>query len=128
VQYSTGFCDWADTHIRPIIDRAAIDDPRTFGSVISDMTGYLPTHCSERSQPQSADPAWNNQYCRNRRSFLDDATRKAIASDNDAMLVTYRVNLSEGKYVPVKNVFVPLRINGRRWGNFELAYRDDPQR
>jgi methyl-accepting chemotaxis protein len=25
----------------------------------------------------------------------------------------------------VKNVFVPLWIKGRRWGNFELAYRDD---
>ena len=25
----------------------------------------------------------------------------------------------------VKNVFVPLFVNGRRWGNFELAYRDD---
>jgi hypothetical protein len=22
-------------------------------------------------------------------------------------------------------VFVPLYIGGRRWGNFELAYRDD---
>jgi methyl-accepting chemotaxis protein len=25
----------------------------------------------------------------------------------------------------VKNVFVPIWIRGRRWGNFELAYRDD---
>jgi len=25
----------------------------------------------------------------------------------------------------VKNVFVPLFVNGRRWGNFELAYRDE---
>jgi len=25
----------------------------------------------------------------------------------------------------VKNVFVPLYVNGRRWGNFELAYRDE---
>jgi methyl-accepting chemotaxis protein len=41
------------------------------------------------------------------------------------MLVTYRMNLGEGRYLPVKNVFVPLRINGRRWGNFEIAYRDE---
>jgi hypothetical protein len=25
----------------------------------------------------------------------------------------------------VKNVFVPLSFKGRRWGNFELAYRDE---
>jgi methyl-accepting chemotaxis protein len=29
------------------------------------------------------------------------------------------------KFSPVKNVFVPLWIKGRRWGNFELAYRDE---
>jgi methyl-accepting chemotaxis protein len=25
-------------------------------------------------------------------------------------------------------VFVPLYVNGRRWGNFELAYRDEAMR
>ncbi len=25
----------------------------------------------------------------------------------------------------VKNVFVPIYFKGRRWGNFELAYRDE---
>jgi methyl-accepting chemotaxis protein len=25
----------------------------------------------------------------------------------------------------VKNVFVPMFVAGRRWGNFELAYRDE---
>ena len=59
---------------------------------------------------------------------LDDATQRAIDSDKDAMLVTYRMDLGEGRYLPVKNVFVPLTINGRRWGNFELAYRDDEAR
>jgi methyl-accepting chemotaxis protein len=39
------------------------------------------------------------------------------------MLATYRMELGD-KYIPVKNVFVPLWFNGRRWGNFELAYRD----
>ena len=40
------------------------------------------------------------------------------------MLATYRMELGD-EYIPVKNVFVPLCIKGRRWGNFELAYRDD---
>lgn len=71
---------------------------------------------------------WNQEHCRNRRNFLDEATQRAIDSDKEAMLFTYRVDLGEGKYLPVKNVFVPMRINGRRWGNFELAYRDEAQR
>lgn len=127
-QYLTGFCEYADANIRPILDQSMLDDPRTFGCVITDNTGYLPTHLSERSQPQGSDPEWNNTHCRNRRSFIDDATRRAIASEKEAMLVTYRVNLGEGRYLPVKNVFVPLYINGRRWGNFELAYRDEALR
>jgi methyl-accepting chemotaxis protein len=35
------------------------------------------------------------------------------------------MDFGEGNYLPVKNVFVPLHMNGRRWGNFEVAYRDD---
>jgi methyl-accepting chemotaxis protein len=127
-QYSTRFCDFADLHVRPVLDRIMAEDPRHIGCVMSDINGYLPTHISERSHPQSDDPSWNAQHCRNRRNFIDAATRRAIESEKEAMLVTYRMNLGEGRYLPVKNVFVPLFINGRRWGNFELAYRDEAAR
>ncbi len=127
-QFETRFCAFADAHVRPLLDRLVAQDPRHVGAVISDNEGYLPTHVSARSQPQSADPSWNAVHCRNRRNFLDDATRRAIASDAEAMLVTYRMNLGEGRYLPVKNVFVPLYVNGRRWGNFEIAYRNEPLR
>jgi methyl-accepting chemotaxis protein len=128
IQHTTRFCTWADTHIRPILDRVSGEDPRYIGCVMSDMNGYLPTHVTERSQPQGPDPAWNTKNCRNRRIMLDDATSRAIASDKEAMLVTYRINLGENRYLPVKNVFVPLYLDGRRWGNFELAYRDEAMR
>ncbi len=124
-QYETRFCSFADAHVRPVLDRVVAMDSRHILCVMSDINGYLPTHISARSQPQSSDPSWNAQHCRNRRNFLDDPTRRAIESENEAMLVTYRMNLGEGRYLPVKNVFVPMFIRGRRWGNFELAYRDD---
>ena len=127
-QYFTRFCDFADLHVRPVLDRIMAADPSHIGCVMSDINGYLPTHISERSKPQSDDPSWNAQHCRNRRNFIDAATRRAIESDKEAMLVTYRMNLGEGRYLPVKNVFVPLYISGRRWGNFELAYRDEAAR
>ena len=105
--------------------RLMAEQGRLIACAITDNEGYLPTHISERSQPQSDDPEWNAQYCRNRRNFIDDITRRAIASDKEAMLATYGMDLGQGRYLPVKNVFVPLFIHGRRWGNFELAYRDD---
>ncbi len=125
VQYETRFCEFADARIRPLLDRLVDQDPRHISAVWSDINGYLPTHTTARSRPQTVDPSWNAEHCRNRRNFLDDATRRAIQSDNEAMLVTYRMDLGEGRYLPVKNVFVPIYISGRRWGNFELAYRDE---
>jgi methyl-accepting chemotaxis protein len=128
IQYTTRFCDWADAHVRPVLDRVSSENPRYVGCVMSDLHGYLPTHVTERSLPQGPDRAWNAKNCRNRRNLLDDVTQRAIDSEREAMLVTYRINLGEGQFLPVKNVFVPLRVGGRRWGNFELAYRDEAMR
>jgi methyl-accepting chemotaxis protein len=123
-QYDTRFCPFADKHVRPVLDRIKASDGRIIGSAIGDMNGYLPTHLSERSHPQGPDPIWNDEHCRNRRVLIDDTTRNALLSDRPATLATYRMELGD-KYIPVKNVFVPLFIHGRRWGNYELAYRDD---
>ncbi len=124
VQYDVRFNDAADKYVQPILDRAELSDSRIIGSAIGDMNGYLPTHLSKRSHPQGPDPVWNDEHCRNRRILIDDQTRMALASDRPATLATYRMELGE-KFIPVKNVYVPIYFKGRRWGNFELAYRDD---
>jgi methyl-accepting chemotaxis protein len=125
IQYTVGFNDAADKHVRPVLDRAKGQDNRIIGSAIGDMNGYLPTHLTERSHPQRpGDPVWNDANCRNRRILIDDTTRNALASDKPATLATYRMELGD-RFIPVKNVFVPLYFKGRRWGNFELAYRDE---
>ena len=124
VQYDVRFNDAADKMVRPILDRVKTSDSRIIGSAIGDMNGYLPTHLTERSHPQGPDPVWNDEHCRNKRILIDDTTRMALASERPATLATYRMELGD-KFIPVKNVFVPLWIKGRRWGNYELAYRDD---
>jgi methyl-accepting chemotaxis protein len=124
VQYDTRFCIHADKYVRPILDKTKASDSRIIGSAIGDINGYLPTHLSVRSQPQGNDPVWNDEHCRNKRILIDDTTRNALLSEKPATLATYRMELGD-KFIPVKNVFVPLWIKGRRWGNFELAYRDD---
>ena len=124
VQYENRFCTFADNHVRPILDRFKLKDSRVIGSAITNVDGYLPTHLSERCLDPGDDPVWNDANCRNRRIFMDEQTRAAIASDKPAMLMTYRMELGD-KSFPVKNVFVPLTVGGRRWGNFELAYRDE---
>jgi methyl-accepting chemotaxis protein len=124
VQYAVRFNQAADQHLRPILDRMKGGDNRIIGCAIGDMNGYLPTHLTERSHPQGPDPVWNDAHCRNRRIMIDEQTRMALASDRPATLATYRMELGDKK-IPVKNIYVPLWIKGRRWGNLELAYRDD---
>ena len=100
-----------------MLDRTKASDGRIIGSAIGDMNGYLPTHLGERSQPQGADPVWNDEHCRNRRIMIDDVTRNALLSDRPATLATYRMELGD-KYIPVKNVFVPLVRQGPPLGQF----------
>ncbi|HEU4498510.1 MAG TPA: methyl-accepting chemotaxis protein [Sphingomicrobium sp.] len=123
-QYNNGFADFADKHIRPLLDRFKSKEPRIIGSAITNLDGYLPTHLSERCHTPGPDPVWNDEHCRNRRIFMDETTRKACESDKAATLATYRMVLGDN-YFPVKNVFVPIYFKGKRWGNFELAYRDE---
>jgi methyl-accepting chemotaxis protein len=123
-QYDNGFCEFADRYLRRLLDQCRSSDSRIIGCTIADINGYRPTHLTERSQPQGSDAVWNDEHCRNKRIFRDDQTEAATASTRPAMLATYRMALGD-KFIPVKNVYVPLSIKGRRWGNFELAYRDD---
>ncbi len=122
-QYDTAFCDAADRFVQPILDRIVASDNRVLGTTIGDENGHLPTHLSARSQPQGDDPVWNDAHCRNRRILIDDQTRFAHAQ-NEPTLMTYLMTRGD-ESIAVKNVYVPLFIKGRRWGNLELAYRDD---
>ena len=123
-QYNNGIADFADSHVRELLDRYKAQDPKIIAAVISNLDGYLPTHLSERCHAPGPDPAWNFKHCRNRRILMDEATRRACESDRPATLNTYRMEMGD-RFIPVKNVFVPLYFKGRRWGNFELAYLDE---
>ena len=123
-RYDNRFADFADRHLRPIIDGVARSDPRIEGSVCSDVNGYLPTHESARSLPPRADDAeWNDLHCRNRRILMDAATARAVRSDAAFTMSVYQID-RRAQHIMVKSVYVPLFFGGRRWGNFEIAYRD----
>ena len=52
----------------------------------------------------------------------DAIDRKAKASTAPFMMAVYRQEGDGTTYEIVRNVYVPLVINGQRWGDFELAY------
>lgn len=123
-QYLTRFVPFADANVRPILDRTILSNDRGYSGAMVNIDGYLPTHLSSRSHPQGSDPLWNAEHCRNRRIFMDAQTEAALQSNAEFILETYRLDLGGGRYRPVKSVFVPMRIGGKRWGNLEYAYLD----
>jgi methyl-accepting chemotaxis protein len=123
-RFDNRFADFADKYLQPIIDRVTDSQSAIEGSVCSDVNGYLPTHQSQRSKPpKPGDREWNDRNCRNRRILADETTMRAVKSDAPFMMAVYRLDRGN-EALMVKNVFVPLWINGRRWGNFEIAYID----
>ena len=122
-QYDNGFTAFADSIIRPLLDRQTGQDKAIVGCCLIDMNGYLPTHITARSQPQRPGlRAWNMEHARNRQIFMDSQTRRALDSDGDFFLFTYRQDLGEGRYRALRSVFVPLMFEGRRWGLYEVGY------
>ncbi|WP_174287163.1 PAS domain-containing protein [Sphingomonas bacterium] len=121
-RFDNRFNAFADVHIRPILDQLGRDHDRVEGTVCSDMNGYLVTHQSSRSlTPRAGDHEWNDLHCRNRRILMDAATARATASDAPFMMSVYQIDRGTDP-VLIKSVYVPLYFNGRRWGNFEVAY------
>ena len=86
------------------------------------MNGFLPTHVSDRSRSPTGDIVHDTTYCRNGRIMLEPIDRRAKKSRDGYMMAVYRQEGDGKNYVVVRNVYVPLVIKGRRWGDFELAY------
>lgn len=123
--FRTRLTDWADAGWRPFLDRAKASDPRVLAAACTDMNGFLPTHITERSRKPTGDVNHDTQFCRNGRIMLEAIDRKAKASGAPYMMAVYRQEGDGNSYVVVRNVYVPLVIGGRRWGDFELAYSFD---
>ncbi len=121
-RFRTLLSGWADAHWRPINDRVTAEGGPIKMCSQADMRGFLPTHVSDRSRQPTGDLAHDTKYCRNGRILFDAIDRKAKASKAPYMMAVYRQEGDGMTYEIVRNVYVPLVIDGRRWGDFELAY------
>lgn len=122
VRYRTSLNDWADKVWQPMLDRFTAADRRVVASACTDMNGFLPTHLSKHSQQPTGDIAHDTENCRNGRKMLGPIDQRAKVSPDPYMMAVYRHEGDGKAYRVVRNVYVPLVIDGRRWGNLELAY------
>ncbi len=121
-RFRTALSDWADRHWRPLLDRVAQTSGQIMAAACTDRNGFLPTHVTERSRAPIGDVVHDTEWCRNGRIILYAADRKAKSCDAPYTMAVYRQEGDGREYKVMRNVYVPLVINGRRWGDFEVAY------
>ena len=120
--YRNRFCDWADANWRPVLDRIKASDPRIIATVCDDQNGFLPTHLSDRSRKPTGKYEHDLQYCRNGRMIFNAIDKRIKASDAPFSMAVYRYEGDGKQYRVVRLASVPIVINGRRWGDYEISY------
>ncbi|WNV11351.1 methyl-accepting chemotaxis protein [Tardiphaga sp. 709] len=124
VQYRTKILGWADRALPEFQDAFLAKDSRMAFCAMIDRNGYLPVHNSIYSKPQRpGDVAWNTANCRNRRIFNDPAGLAAGRNTRSYLIQSYARDMGNGQTVMMREIDVPVRIQGRHWGGFRTAYK-----
>jgi methyl-accepting chemotaxis protein len=124
VQHRTRILGWADRALPPFQEAFLARDPRMVFCVMIDRNGYLPVHNKIYSHPQRpGDVAWNTAHSRNRRIFNDAAGLAAGRNLRSYLIKSYARDMGNGKTIMMREIDVPVRVNGRPWGGFRTAYK-----
>lgn len=122
-QYLTSAVPVLETILTPIQESYLGSDPRLIFCAAMDRNAYLPVHNRKYAQPQRpGDIAWNTAYSRNRRIFDDRAGLMAARNTDPFLVQSYARDMGEGRIVMMQEVDVPIRVRGRHWGGFRMAY------
>jgi methyl-accepting chemotaxis protein len=124
LQHRTKILTWADRTLPPFQEAFLAKDPRMVFCAMIDRNGYLPVHNKIYSHPQRmGDVAWNTANSRNRRIFNDPAGLAAGRNLRSYLIQSYARDMGNGKTIMMREIDVPIRVNGRHWGGFRTAYK-----
>jgi methyl-accepting chemotaxis protein len=124
VQVRTKILNWADRALPDFQDAFLAKDKRMAFCAAIDRNGYLPVHNSIYSKPQRpGDVAWNTANSRNRRIFNDPAGLAAGRNTRSYLIQSYARDMGGGVTVMMREIDVPIRVQGRHWGGFRTAYK-----
>ena len=121
-RFRTTLTDWADANWRPIIDECLAYGRPVKMLGLSDKNGFMPTHASERSRQPIGDIEHDTAWCRNGRKILGPSEERAKANTQDFLMAVHRQEDGQGGFYIVRTVYMPVVIDGERWGDAELAY------
>jgi methyl-accepting chemotaxis protein len=124
VQHRTRILGWADRALPPFQEAFLARDPRMVFCAMIDRNGYLPVHNKIYSHPQRpGDVVWNTANSRNRRIFNDAAGLAAGRNVRSYLIQSYARDMGNGQTIMMREIDVPIRVNGRHWGGFRTAYK-----
>lgn len=123
-QYRTRYLDWADRTLPPFQEAFLAKEPRMAFCAMVDRNGFLPVHNKIYSHPQRpGDVAWSTANSRNRRIFNDPAGLAAARNLRSYLVQSYARDMGNGNTVMMREIDVPIRVQGRHWGGFRTAYK-----
>ena len=122
-QFLVPYLNFAEDVLVPLQEAIAKENSTVVYVIATDTKGYLPSHLLKFSKPQGDDPEWNTANSRNRRIFADKVGQRAAKNESPLLLQTYRRDMGNGNFVIMKELNVPIMVNGRRWGNVRLAFK-----
>ena len=124
LQHRTRILTWADRALPAFQEMFLAKDARMVFCAMIDRNGYLPVHNKIYSHPQRpGDVTWNTANSRNRRIFNDTAGLAAGRNLRSYLIQSYARDMGNGKTIMMREIDVPIRINGRHWGGFRTAYK-----
>jgi methyl-accepting chemotaxis protein len=123
-QFRTRFLDALEKVLPPIQEPLLASDKRMFFCAAVDRNAYLAVHNKIYSQPQRpGDATWNTANCRNRRIFDDRAGLSAARNVRPYLIQNYPRDMGGGVIVVMREIDVPIRVFGKHWGGFRMAYK-----
>jgi len=123
VQYRSRMLSWAEIALPNFQEKFLAENPNLAFCACLDRNGYLPVHNKIYSHPQRpGDVVWNTANSRNRRIFNDPEGLAAGRNLRSYLIQSYARDMGGGKNIMLKEISVPIRVNGRHWGCFRTVW------
>jgi len=124
VQFTTNGLAFLEQILPGIQEPLLATDSRMAFCAAVDRNAYLPVHNKIYSHPQKPDdPAWNVANCRNKRVFDDRAGLSAARNVRPFLVQSYARDMGNGVTIMMKEIDAPIRVFGKHWGGFRMAYK-----
>ncbi|MBY0531113.1 MAG: PilZ domain-containing protein [Xanthobacteraceae bacterium] len=124
VQYDKPYLTALEQELWPIQEPLLSSDDKMVFCAAVDRNAYLPVHNKKYSHPQRpGEVDWNTANSRNKRIFDDRAGLSAARNTRPYMIQYYPRDMGGGQIIMMWEIVAPIRVLGRHWGGFRMAYR-----